>query len=301
MMKARASSTLFAAIVLGVDATTYPVGLSNCGVKSWVNEAPKRAVTMNQGTTEMMLGLGLVDRMVGTAYLDDAIWPEVEEDFNKIPILSDAYPDIDTLMSVDPDFLYASYRSAFQAKTPEHEERIDYFDVVEGESCSLLVSNTRGNYTYCREELHAEGIQTYLQSPHCELEEHRPDEVTLHTLYEEIWEIAMIFDAFDKALQLIDNIEAHFRAATKIVESSYSNSKPTVLWLDGWDPVSPFVGSCCGAVQAIIDYAGAINIYDQLGIEEKSSWDDGDWGEIVEKDPDVIVMIDASWDLAGKE
>ena len=54
-----------------LKVTLSLIGISNCGVQSWVQEPPKRVVTMNQGTTEVMLALGLEDSMVGTAYLDD--------------------------------------------------------------------------------------------------------------------------------------------------------------------------------------------------------------------------------------
>lgn len=63
--------------VLVADALDYPMGITNCGVQSWIQEPPERALTMNQGTTEVMLALGLADRMVGTAYIDDYIWPEL--------------------------------------------------------------------------------------------------------------------------------------------------------------------------------------------------------------------------------
>mmetsp|Transcript_12106 Transcript_12106/g.18750 ORF Transcript_12106/g.18750 Transcript_12106/m.18750 type:complete len:299 (+) Transcript_12106:73-969(+) len=296
-MKIQALAVLALTIAVPSNATTYPVGISNCGVQSWIAQTPKRAVTLNQGTTEIMLALGLADRMVGTAYLDDEIWPEIAEDYNSIPVLSDTYPDIDTLVSVNPDFLYASYRSAFQAsKDGGDDKRIDYFDILE--ACDLTMSTSRGNATYCRPELHDKNIQTYLQTPHCEFEEHRPNEVTLSNLYEEIWDIALIFDAFEEAQVLVSNIEAHFQAATNIVEQ-HGSEKPRVLWLDGWDPETPFVGSCCGSVQTIIEYSGAENIYADLGLETKESWDDGNWKEIVEKDPDVIILVDASWDAAG--
>ncbi|WP_394137162.1 hypothetical protein [Cytobacillus oceanisediminis] len=36
-------------------------------------EAPKRAVSLNQHATEIMLALGLEDSMAGTAFLDDEI------------------------------------------------------------------------------------------------------------------------------------------------------------------------------------------------------------------------------------
>ena len=299
-MFVRSSTIILLTKATTAGATSYPVGITNCGVQSWIPDAPERAVTLNQGTTEMMLGLGLEDQMVGTAYLDDDIWPEVAAAYDSIPVLSDTYPDIEVLQSVDPDFLYASYRSAFEARVdPEKTSRIDYFAMLE-EGCNTTITDDRGNYTYCRPELHDTGIQTYLQTPSCEFEEHRPDEVTLDTLYHEIWDIALIFDAFDKARVLVDNIESHFNAATKLVETYMpAGSKPKVLWLDKWDPLTPFVGACCGSVQAIIDYSGGENIYADLGEEKKATWDSGDWGDIVEMDPDVIIMVQASWDNAG--
>ena len=70
-------------------------GVSNCGVFSKVYKSPTRAVTLNQGATEIMLALGLQDKMVGTAYLDDEIWPEFQAAYNKIPALSGgAYPTV---------------------------------------------------------------------------------------------------------------------------------------------------------------------------------------------------------------
>ena len=38
----------------------------------------------NQGTTEIMLALGLSEHMAGTAYLDDHIWSELEDEYNQV-------------------------------------------------------------------------------------------------------------------------------------------------------------------------------------------------------------------------
>ena len=46
---------------------------------------------MNQGVTEFMLAMGLESRMVGTAYLDDAIWPRYTAEYNAIPVLASGY------------------------------------------------------------------------------------------------------------------------------------------------------------------------------------------------------------------
>ena len=36
-------------------------------------------MTLNQGPTEFMLAMGLEDKMVGTASMDDTIWPRYAE------------------------------------------------------------------------------------------------------------------------------------------------------------------------------------------------------------------------------
>lgn len=278
-------------------AVQYPVGITNCGVKAWIPSTPQRAVTMNQGVTEIMLALGLEDHMVGTAYLDDEIWPELAEAYAKVPVLSAEYPDIDTLLSVNPDFVYASYRSAFATNFVNYTEFLGECDLVVQQEGDKAV-----NVTHCRQELNDKGIQTYLQKPACELIEHRHDgAVTVQTLYDEIWEIANIFDVFDEARTLIDSIEDHFVQAIRVAEASAQDVPASrVLWLDSWDKETPFVGACCGSVNAILQHAGAENVFDELGLEEKATWESAPWADVVELDPDMIVLVDASWDLAGE-
>ncbi len=290
---------LVSSAVIGMSkAQQFPVEYTNCHLSFTVENAPKRAVSLNQGTTEMLLGLGLEDSMAGTAYLDDAIWPEFAEAYAKVPVLEEsAYPDITTLMGADPDFLYASYRSAFQAKTEESSRRIEYFDVLP-DKCELTVESSRGNATYCRAELDdVLGIPSYLQTPSCELADERPDELTLEHLYQEISDIAKIFGVEENAADLIDTIEDHFTSAKALHQGE---AEPlSILFLDSWDDVTPYVGACCGSINTIIEYAGAVNVFADLGLEEKSTWARANWTDIAEKDPDVIIVVDASWDKAG--
>ena len=282
--------------VLAVD---YPVGLTNCGISNWIPKAPQRAVTLNQGTTEVMLALGLADSMVGTAYLDDEIWPELAAEYAKVPVISEFYPKADELMALQPDFLYGSYSSAFSSNSINYTNHLNGVD-----ECNLTVTRSNGsNRTFCRQELHDEGIDTYLQEPFCELVEHRPTETTMQVLLDEIWDIATVFGILGEARVLIDGIEDHFTQARAVVEAADTTDagpKIKVLWLDSWDPETPYVGACCGAVQVILEHAGAQNIFENLGVEEKSSWKSAPWTDVEKFDPDLIVLVDASWDTAGK-
>merc|ERR1719261_2424131 len=101
-------------IALAIAADAYPVSYSSCGVNHAVSKTPQRIVTMNQGATEFMFALGLADKMVGTAYLDDYIWPKYATEYASIPVLASGYPNETTIMSVNPDFIVAGFNSAFR-------------------------------------------------------------------------------------------------------------------------------------------------------------------------------------------
>merc|ERR1711972_1229873 len=96
-------------MLCAVAVKAYPVSYEFCGTSHTVQKSPERVVTMNQGATEFLLALGLADKMVGTAYLDDDIWPQYAAQYANIPVLASGYPNETTIMSVSPDFIVASY------------------------------------------------------------------------------------------------------------------------------------------------------------------------------------------------
>ena len=87
-------------------ASAAPVTIENCGVTTTYAQAPRRAVTLNQHATEVMLSLGLADRMVGTAYMDDTILPELAEAYAGVPVIAEEYPSKEVLLAAQPDFVF---------------------------------------------------------------------------------------------------------------------------------------------------------------------------------------------------
>jgi ABC-type Fe3+-hydroxamate transport system substrate-binding protein len=76
--------------------------------------------------------------------------------------------------------------------------------------------------------------------------------------------------------------------------------KKQVLWLDSVDADGkPYVGACCGTVQTILELAGAENVMQDVGVDERSTWATVSWEDIAATDPDLIVVIEASWDSVG--
>ncbi|WP_107839722.1 ABC transporter substrate-binding protein [Metasolibacillus meyeri] len=103
-------------------------------------EAPKRAISLNQHVTEVMLALGLEDSMVGTAYLDDEIYAPLQEAYAKVPVLADQYPSKEQVIDAEADFLYGGWKSAFGEKgvgTPEELSELGIHTYLQTSSSML--------------------------------------------------------------------------------------------------------------------------------------------------------------------
>ena len=238
-------------------ANAPPVTIENCGVSTTYTEPPPRVVTMNQAATELMLALGLQDRIVGTAFLDDAILPTFAGAYEKLPVLARGYPSREALLAVDPDLVFAAYSSAFT-------------DQGVGSRTDL-------------------GVSTYLSPSSCpgrDLAERLPVE----TLYREIRELGRIFGVVTRAEDLIASYERDLQSVQAQIGTV--GSAPRVFWYDGGSP--PSTGACCGMPNEILRLAGAENVFS----DTPGSWTSVRWKEVVAKDPDVIVLVDAPWSSA---
>ena len=89
----------------------YPRTIDNCGHDVTLDAPPQRAVSLNQGTTEILLSLGLEDRLVGTATWTDPVMEGLEEANEGIPRLAENNPSLERVLEAEPDFVTASFVS----------------------------------------------------------------------------------------------------------------------------------------------------------------------------------------------
>lgn len=242
------------------QSASRPV-LQNCGVPLSVERPPARVVTLNQAATEVMLALGLQDRMVGTAYLDDEILPEFRTAYRRIPVLSLEYPSREVLIATKPDFLYAAYASAF---APEG--------------------------VGSRDEWRRRSVETYLSPAACVDKTVGPG-VTFETTFEELRQIARTFDVSDRADRLIASYRAELADISKRIQGV--SPAPRVFWYDAGDP--PRVAACCGAPNYIMKAVGAVNIFG----DTPGAWSPVSWETVIARDPDAIVLANAAWSTAA--
>ena len=237
----------------------YPVKAVSCGFTSTIETKPRRAVTMNQGATEVALALGVRDQLAGTAYLDDAVPDKWKSAYDSVKVLSKEYPDRETLLAAKPDFVYGSYASAFGKEAAGSQSELSRAGI--GSMTSLFG---------CGENKPSRDVS-----------------------FESVWdEIAMVSDVFGVP-ERAAKIEADQKATLEKLRTGDAGAGTDVFWFDSGDKTA-YAGAGEGGPQLILDAVGATNVFADV----KGGWADVSWEKVVESDPDVIVLADASWSTA---
>lgn len=242
-------------------ASGYPLTLDNCGTEVTFDAAPERVVTIKSSTLELMLALGLGDRVVGTAFSDGPVPEEYADALTGVPAVSDKVPSQEAVLELEPDLVYAGWESNLSAEGA-------------GE----------------RSQLAALGVASYVAPAACKGAGYMPDPLTFDEVFREFEELGAIFDVPDAAAELV----AEQRAALDAVEPSADGL--TALWYSSGSD-TPFVGAGIGAPQMIMDAAGLENV----AAEVRDTWTSMSWEAIVDAEPDVIVLVDAPWNTAASK
>jgi iron complex transport system substrate-binding protein len=163
-------------------STVYPLTIENYtnngegtpwqAKKQTFNKAPARVVANTQGAGELMVKLGLTDKVVGVAALYGAGDPAVAEAFKKLPVISQNYASKELVVGASPDLVMG---------------RADLFADADWGAGTVPGLN----------EL---GIKTYLQ--HTSVKG-----ATLDSLYKDIEELGQIFNVQSRAGEYIAELK----------------------------------------------------------------------------------------------
>lgn len=237
------------------EATRYPLTIQSCNRQVVFNEAPRHAVSHDINMTQMMLALGLKPRMVGYSGISGwkSVTPEMAKILEGLPELAAKYPSVETLLNANVDFFFAGW---------------DYGMRVGGD----LTPQT----------LQPLGINVYELTESCAFVMKRPA-ASLEDTYNDLRNLGKIFDVQDRANHLI----ATMQAQVADIRRQLPADRPRVFLYDSGEDRAMTSGRL-GMPQALIDAAGGRNILDDL----ETSWTRVNWENVVERNPQVIVIVD---------
>lgn len=210
-----------------VTITTYDYAGNE--IKETFDKAPERVITTNQTATELMLDLGLGDKLVGTCYLDNPILDRLKDKYSKVRVLSDKYPTKEQVLALKPDLIFG-WKSVFAPK-------------VLGDV----------------NEWHDRGVNTLVQRNTVKT----VGNYTVDNLYKDINDIGLIFNIQDRTNEYVKNLKDRLKTIED--KTSKLKDKKKVLILEENKDGQFRVYGKNDLVSDMVEKAGAINIEEKSG------------------------------------
>ncbi len=235
-------------------AKNPPLVLKNCELEIPLVKSPERIVVIGQHTTEILLSLGLKSNIIGWSFPDNNPLPEVNQ-------ISSGYPSKEVFFSLSPDFIYSSYKGAFQ-------------------------TNRLGDRDY----LLAKGIPSYLSTYRCD----DSTLVSFENIYGELRDLGKIFDREEAA----DSVVEVMRSKVASITANTQQSNLPTVWVFGGSYAQGTLLTM-GAKDfstTLIQMAGGRNIFEDVdaqGFETNVE-------EVIARDPDIIIIKETINNVNGK-
>ncbi|GGX47585.1 iron ABC transporter substrate-binding protein [Tateyamaria omphalii] len=217
---------------------------------------PQAAISNDVNLTEMMLVLGLADRMVG--YTGISGWKTLDEEMTAgveaLPELSAKYPSKEVLIGADADFFFAGWNYGMKVGGDVTPETLAPF-----------------------------GIEVYELTESC-IHIGEKEAASMDDMYNDLLNLGAIFDVTDKAEALVAGYRADLESFT--ADLAPLDSAPRVFVYDSGED-TPFTAGRYAMPNALIEAAGGANIMNDF----EKSWATVGWEAVVERNPEVIVIV----------
>ncbi|MCD7059394.1 ABC transporter substrate-binding protein [Pelagibacterium xiamenense] len=239
-----------------VSAQAHPVTVQSCDRTVTFDAAPTRAVANDVNLTEMMLALGLADHMVGYTGISDwkTLDERLREEVGELPELSPNYPSKEVLLGADADFYFAGWNYGMRVGGEVTPDTLAEFDIATyelTESCIHIMDKPKAS---------------------------------MDDMYVDLINLGRIFGVEDKAAALVDGYKRELADFTATLPAD--GAAPKVFVYDSGED-KPFTAGRYAIPTALIEAAGGTNIMDDV----ESSWAEVGWEPVIERNPDVVVIV----------
>ena len=246
-------STLSLGLSVGVALAETTV--QSCNRTVTFDTPPERAISNDVNLTEMMLVLGLADRMVG--YTGISGWKTLDEEMRagvkELPELSAKYPSKEVLVGADADFFFAGWNYGMKVGGEVTPETLAPF-----------------------------GIKVYELTESCTQIMHK-GRARINDMYVDLSNLGTIFGVQERATDLIDGYKTELDSFT----GSLRTGDPLRVFVYDSGEDAPFTAGLYAMPTALIEAAGGMNVMETF----EKSWGTVTWEEVVERNPEVIVIV----------
>lgn len=236
----------------------FPVTIENCGNTLTFDQPPERVVSLYPPNTEMLILLGVQDRIIGVAGYGSATYllPEVEAGYEALAdmvLAEDASVPREVLIAAQPDLVT--------------DNQPDHFYNAE-----------RGFATV--EEITEAGAQIYTLTAKCS---GGVVDATMEDIYTDFRNYGRIFGVEERAEEIIADMEATIADVQARIEGQ--PPVKVLVYDSGEGPLGIFGP---GTYDYVFDLSGAVNVFEDLG----DSYGQVSIEEVATREIDVFVVPD---------
>lgn len=250
------------------EATTYPLTLENCGVEVTFDKAPASVFSVGQGTTEILLTLGLGNRIAGTGEWLGPLPTSLEAEGAALKRVADGgYPSFEAVVAEQPGLLAVQFQARLLdgggVGTREQFSEIGIPSYVSPSDCTDKSSVSNGDGT-------------------------RTSAFSMDQIYREITELAAIFDIQDRGAALVSELKGREAAAVASVAAIRDKhlDVPVVYWFSSPEVSGEaYLAGRNGAPAYTMNTLGVRNI-----VTTEEEWPLVGWETITAANPRIIVM-----------
>ena len=247
------------------STTTYPVTVASCGEPTTFNSAPNRAISFDTNMTEIMLALGLEDKMVGYWISGVPVAQEYQKQVKNIPLISSVTwppPSLEVILSFSPDFVFGAWNYNFSAESGVTPEK-----------------------------LAKAGVKSYVLKESCIAVGVKPDE-SLESTYTDILNIGRIFSVETRAEKLVNQM----REKIAVVQTKIGRVGTSLRgFYYGGGADTAFTAGKYAMATKLMNAVGAKNIFGDV----EDDWiPAAGWEKVIELDPQFIMIDDTPWESA---
>ena len=244
--------TLLFSSALSLVAQTQ---VQSCNRTVTFDTPPTKAISNDVNLTEMMLVLGLADRMVG--YTGISGWnkldPEMREGVKELPELSEKYPSKEVLVGADADFFFAGWNYGMKVGGEVTPETLEPF-----------------------------GIKVYELTESC-THIMKKDKASIEDMYNDLLNLGRIFGEEERAADIVQEYRTELLEETKGLDVS----SPVRVFVYDSGEDTPFTAGLYAMPTALIEAAGGTNIMNDF----QKSWGTVTWEAVIDRNPEVIVIV----------
>ncbi|WP_394560741.1 ABC transporter substrate-binding protein [Aquipseudomonas alcaligenes] len=231
--------------------------VTSCNRELHIEQPPQRVVSHDITLTAMLLELGLRDRLIGYSGISGwkTLEPKFAEQLAGLPELSPRYVSLENLLQAQADFFFAGWNYGMRVGGEVTPASLVPFGIPVyelSESCGFIMPGRSAS---------------------------------LDDLYADLRNLGRIFAVEARAEALVQRTQV--RVAAVRARLPQGAAAPRIFLYDSGED-RPFTAGRQAMPQALIKAAGGRNVMQDVD----ASWTAVNWEAVVERDPEVIGIVD---------